>query len=490
MGFGQFLTILRARSGVMVFIVLAALATGAVVTLMWPKRYEATASVILDPKGEGSIWGTNASPPPAADNLVTTHLDLIASPTVALKVVAALNLEKEPRARALLTNAGPLRNVQAWLASLVDGAPQEPADSKDWMADRLLHNLKLSANRESRVIRVTYASPDPRFAASVANAFVRAYRDTLLALRVQPAAQSAQWFEEQLKGLKSKLEESEAKLAKFQQQKGILTSDERVDVENARLVDLSAQLAAAQGQSYETRARQQQLRDYLGTGAGDAPPEVLASPVVQALKQGVTERQAKLGELAKRIGPNHPQYQAAVAELESLKSQLREASRTAAQSHLTGSGAAGEREGGLRAALDQQRAKVLQLKNARGELAMLARDVENAQRAYNAAVERFTQSKMESQVDQSSVSAMIDSARVPGKPVSPNARLNLAVALALGIALAIGLGLLLETLNRYVRSAADLSEVLGLPVLAVLGPRGRGRNVARLRGPDYPRLAR
>src|SRR5215510_9414395 len=90
MGFGQFLTILRARSGVMVFIVLAALATGAVVTLMWPKRYEATASVILDPKGEGSIWGTNASPPPAADNLVTTHLDLIASPTVALKVVAAL----------------------------------------------------------------------------------------------------------------------------------------------------------------------------------------------------------------------------------------------------------------------------------------------------------------------------------------------------------------------------------------------------------------
>jgi uncharacterized protein involved in exopolysaccharide biosynthesis len=194
--------------------------------------------------------------------------------------------------------------------------------------------------------------------------------------------------------------------------------------------------------------------------------------------------------LAKRVGPNHPQYRAATNELEQLKQQLKEAMRSAAQSALAGTGVAGEREGSLRTALERQRGRVLGLKQERNEVAALVRDVENAQRAYNTGVERMTQTRMESQVDQAS-EPIIYSATVPTKPASPSKALNMAIALAAGLAFGIGFALFSETVNRYVRSEQDIVEIVGVPVLAVLVPKlGGKQNVRALKGPSLYSLPR
>ena len=502
MSFGQFLTILRARLNFIFVITIATIAVAAAVTMMLPKRYDATASVMVDPKQTDWVSGTTSlqTSLDRLDNVVSTQMDVIGSPAVALKVVEALQLESNPRAKELLVGSGPLAElregiavVQQWILSLLpDAGPDSKQMSvKDWMADRLLRELRLKTNRDSRLIKVNYTSPDPEFSAAVSNAFVKAYLDTVVQLKVKPARQTTQWFDEQTREFKRDLEAAEAKLAKFQQEKGIVANDERMDLETGRLAELSAQLAMAQSLSYESLARQRQLREFLaGGGRGEAPSEVATSPVIQQLKAGVAEREAKLSELSKRVGKNHPQFQAATTELEQLRSQLNQEMRTAAQSMVTSTGVAPAREGALRGALDQQRAKVLKLKTDRNELAGLMREVENAQRAYNAAAQRYTQTKMESEVDQATAS-VVDSAVAPAKPSSPNATLNLAVALALGLAVGIGLALFFETVNRYVRSEQDIVEILGVPVLAVLSPKtGARQNVRYLKGPNLQALPR
>jgi chain length determinant protein EpsF len=413
-------------------------------------------------------------------------------------VVEALQLENNPRAKELLAGSGPLAELRERIAVVQQGIlsllPGEGPDSrqlsvKDWMADRLLRELRLKTNRDSRLIRVNYTSPDPEFSAAVSNAFVKAYLDTVVQLKVKPARQTTQWFDEQTKEFKRNLEQAEAKLAKFQQEKGIVASDERLDVETGRLAELSAQLAMAQSLSYESLARRRQLRDFLASGGrGEAPSEVATSPVIQQLKAGVAEREAKLSELSKRVGRNHPQFQAATTELEQLRSQLNQEIRTAARSMITSTGVAPQREGALRGALEQQRGKVLKLKSDRNELAGLMREVENAQRAYTAAAQRYTQTKMESEVDQASAS-VVDSAVVPVKPSSPNVTLNMTVALALGLAVGLGIALFLETVNRFVRSEQDIVEIIGVPVLAVLSPKtGSRQNVRYLQGPNIRAL--
>jgi succinoglycan biosynthesis transport protein ExoP len=210
----------------------------------------------------------------------------------------------------------------------------------------------------------------------------------------------------------------------------------------------------------------------------------MTSPVVQQLRQEVAQREAKLSELSRRIGANHPQHKAAVTELERLRAELGTEMRAAAQGLLSSTGVAGQREVALRGALEQQRKRVLAMKGDRGELAMLMRDVENAQQAYNAASQRLTQTRMESEVGQSSGS-QFDSAAVPIAPAGPTAGKILFLSAVAGLIFGIGIALLSETFRRYVRSERDLVEVMNLPVLAVLAPKGaRRQNISYLKSSD------
>jgi len=112
---------------------------------------------------------------------------------------------------------------------------------------------------------------------------------------------------------------------------------------------------------------------------------------------------------------------------------------------------------------------VMSIKNQRDELAVLQREVENAQRAYDAVAQRLTQTSLESQTQQTNV-VVLTPAVEPIEPSSPKLLLNSLLAVFLGTLLGVGCALLLETLSRRVRSAEDLAQALGLPVLGVLEP--------------------
>lgn len=491
MNFGQFLTILRARSGLVLAVITATLAVTASVTMLLPKRFEAISSVVVDPKSANPVGGTDSPFLPSADSIVSTHLDILGSPNVALKVIDKLKLEANPQAAAFLAAAGPLSKAREFIANLFpDEGPGRPQSIRNWMADRLLQNLQLTSRRDSRLIKVAYSSPDPEFSAAVSNAFVRAYLESLLQLRVNPVKLGGSRFDEQLKELKRNLEVAQNKVMTFQQEKGIVATDERMDVENARLADLSTQLVAAQGQSYASQSRQRHLREFLAKGLGEAPPEVLNSPSVQQLKQEVSQREAKINELSKKIGPNHPLYQAAAADMERVKTRLNEEMRVAGRGYLVDSSVAGQSEGAIRGTLEKQRAKVFRLKADRAVLGMLMQDADSAQRTYNNALDRYTQARVQSDID-SANGSVLDSAVVPAKAASPKVALIMAAALVVGLMLGIGAALFSETANRYVRSEQDIVEIVGLPVLALLSPKAvRQQRLPQLSGPVVYSLPR
>src|SRR6476619_8221624 len=103
--------------------------------------------------------------------------------------------------------------------------------------------------------------------------------DTTLNLRVEPAKQASPWFHEQVRGLRSSVEEAQAKLAAFQREKGILIVDERTDVETGRLAELSSQALQATSTSYDNASRMGQAK----SRSAETLPEVIANPLVQGL---------------------------------------------------------------------------------------------------------------------------------------------------------------------------------------------------------------
>ena len=115
-----------------------------------------------------------------------------------------------------------------------------------------------------------------------------------------------------------KLEASRAKLSAYEREHGIIASDERLDVENNRLAELSSQLVALQALSAESGSRQGQA----ARGA-DQLPDVLSNPVVMQLKSDLSRAEAKLQELGTRYGDNHPQVIEAKASVADVRSKLR-----------------------------------------------------------------------------------------------------------------------------------------------------------------------
>jgi uncharacterized protein involved in exopolysaccharide biosynthesis len=129
------------------------------------------------------------------------------------------------------------------------------------------------------------------------------------------------------------------------------------------------------------------------------------------------------------------------------------------------------REAETRDALERQKAKVLELKARRDEMAVLQQDVDNAQKSHDLVTGRFAETNLESQAQQTNV-FVLSPAAPPLTPSAPRRLLIVAMSAVLGVLLGIALALGLEMVRRRVRSQADIVEVLGVPVLGVL-PRTR-----------------
>ncbi len=450
MNFIQLLLVLQARKKVILLTLIVTVITAAAVSIMTPKTYLATASVLVDSQNIDPITGLKLSSD-LLPGYMATQVDIITSHNVAARVVDDLKIAEEPK-------------IIAKFREKTDGR----GAIRDWVADLLLGKLKVKASHDSSVIDISYLGNDPESAATIANAFVNAYILANLDLKTQPAKQTAAWFDTQLKELRDNLENAQAKLAAYQsahdiviggqEPRGVISGNQ-MDAESARLEALSAQLVAAQTQSYESISKSR--------NAADSSAEVMNNPTVQDVSTSLIKAEAKLSQLGSTEGVNNPEYQSAQAEVNKLRQNLASQIQLVRQSIANTAGTAEQNVAALRAAVAAQKARVLSLKGQQDQGSVLMREVDNAQRTYDAALQSFGQFKLQSKASQTDVS-ILNPAVIPLRPSGPRTLLNIIIAIFLGALLGFGFSLALEIMDRRVRSEDDLSRELGLPLLGVI----------------------
>jgi polysaccharide biosynthesis transport protein len=445
MNFQQFLLILKARRKVLRNTLLVTVLTTLVLSLVWPKSYTATTAIVLDQKPDPISGIAMAMGGLQSFTYQSTQIEIIQSERVAGKVVKAFRLDEDPKF------------IEDWKWDT-----KGRGDIVVWIARLLLKKLDVRPERDSNVIDIEYTARDPKIAAAIANRFAEAYVDTSLELKIEPARQYASWYVERTKSMRADLEKAQSRLSEGQREKGIVAVDERLDVENARLADLSAQLTVIQAQTADTLSRQAQAR-----GDKAILPEVLQSGLVQNLKAEIARSEAKLQEMAGQLGKNHPQYKRSEMELQSLRQKLDLESGQVAFSIGTSTRVNQQREAEIKSALDAQKAKVLQLKRQRDEIAVMQRDVEGAQRAYDSVIQRLNQSSLESQANQTNV-AILHPATEPVDPSRPRLWLNLFLSVFVGVLLGVLLALRREMIDYRIRVIEDVTELLKLPVLGII----------------------
>jgi uncharacterized protein involved in exopolysaccharide biosynthesis len=298
----QFLLALRARFAVFAVSLAAVVLAATLASLLMPKSYRATVSLLVDAKDAQSMGEALRALglPQEHVGYLQTQADILASPKVARRVVQQLKLTENPAALSAL------------------GVTASAARIEDLLVDRLLHALKVETSQSS-VMRGTFTCADPRLAATLANAFATAYVDTMLELRVAPTREAAAWFDVQLKGLRANLEDAQRKLR------------------------------ADQG------AEQQRIAQH-----PERLPQVRDDAFIQQLRADLLHGEAKLRELSTQYGVNHPAYQRQVSENLELRDRLRTELRKAAASAASPDGQVVARAASRQSAQDPRQTGVLE----------------------------------------------------------------------------------------------------------------------------------
>ena len=63
---------------------------------------------------------------------------------------------------------------------------------------------------------------------------------------------------------------------------------------------------------------------------------------------------------------------------------------------------------------------------------------------------------------------IIESVKLPENPVSPNKKMNIAIAFLLGIMISVGFAFLLEFMDNTFKTKEQLEQILGLPVIGAI----------------------
>lgn len=462
MNFYQFINILLSHRSIVMSVLMMTVITTLGVSLMLPKQYVATTSIVVDQRSVDPVTGVTL-PVRLLPGYIATQVDIIGSRNVAHKVSEKLKLSEDPKLQEDFKKSGSVGNIE------------------DWIADSLLKELEIKPSRDSSVMQVDFTYPDPRVAADIVNAFADAYIQTGMELQAQPAKLSADWFDSQMATLRNNLERAQSVLSTYQQQHGIVVSDDRLDLETARLADLSKQLVDNQARTSELQSRKDLLAETVKQGKSvESLQEVLSNPVVQALKSDLARAEAKLAELSKRLDINHPLYKQSKAEVDSLRQRVQSEIKMVLNSIHGGVASSSQHDKIIANAFAEQKAKVLELKKQHDQIKVLNREVESAQRIYDAALQRSVQSRMESEMRQTNT-AVLNPAVPPQKHAKPKVLINLILSVFMGGMLGIGAALVAELMDRRVRSAFDISEQLTIPVLAVISlPATSSNTIAQL----------
>jgi succinoglycan biosynthesis transport protein ExoP len=442
--------VLRARRWLMINIFGGVVLLTLVGSLLWPKTYKGEASVVVDVMNPDPVTG-NPTAAGMASAYLATQVDVITSHNVALKVVDRLRLNEDPAIiKQYQTKTGGAGSI------------------RDWIANLLAANLEVIPSRESSVITIDYFARDGQVAAELANGFADSYIQTDRELKNDTARRQSGWFQEQIQGLRTALETSQQRLADYQRSNNVVVvagSADRLDVENGRLAETTAQLVAAQAQLGDAQAKLQQMHQATDKQQIEQLPDILGNQLLQSMKADLTRAEGRLADMGQRVDRNHPQYLSAAAEVSELKRKLISEIATATGSIRQTSEISQQRVRELQRALDQQKARIIQLQQQHDAIDVLNRDVQNAQHTYDAAIQRTDALRLEGRNDQSTI-AMLDKAVAPIKSARPRILLNTALAVVLGGLLAVGAAFAAERLDRRVRTRFDLLQSTDMAVLA------------------------
>lgn len=448
--------------------VVACVLLGLIATLLMTPKYtaEATVEISREANKVTDFQGVEREASVQDQEFYQTQYGLLKSRSLAERVATQLRLVDDPKFFELfgVSSTDPAFQI-------VNGRyPASGREARQRAAGGLLlKHVEISPTRLSRLVDISFTSPDPAFSARVANAWADGFIETNLERKIQATSYGRNLLQRQLAQFKEKLDESQRQLVAYASAQRIInipgqnsdgrTSERSIVADD--LAALNASLSQATADRIQAQARYEQL------GRAGASTEALRNQAINSLRQKRAELAAEYERLMTQFEPGYPSAVAVRSQITQLdRSIAREESRVSG-SMLADYREAEERERALRAKVDQLKSSFLDLRRRSIQYNIYQQEVDTNRALYDGLLQRFKEIGVAGGVGVNNVS-VVDPADVPSQPSSPRLLINMAASLLAGLALGALAAFALEHIDEAIADPAEVERRLGLPLLGAV----------------------
>ncbi len=440
------------------------LAAAAIHYSITPKQFQATTTIQIErrnltPLGNGgqnpwleNYWNLEFYP---------TQYELLQSRGLAERVVKSLDLMADP---AFNPGAG------AGKDGTRGPTPEDDEAVLGALADQVRGGLSVAPVRTTQLVQISYSASSPEFAAKAANAFAEAFIDMGVQDRYATAGRASSFLTTQIDTLKKEIQDKENQLQAFSRRSDIVTLDPASNVTVKRLEVLNNSLMDAKRQRIEKEAKYHETLNAPRETVADS----LSGGMVTELRKELLNLQRDYDSKLKTYKPDFPEMVTLKTEIEKSQQHINEViheqvdkARSAAEANYQTSL---RQEQSLESELTTLKGQALDQNSAAVGYTNLKVEIETRRELLNELLRKQSETEVAVRLQdtrQSNV-RIIDRALVPGGAFRPSLRQDVTYGVLLGLLAGIALAVLIEFLDRTVKSPEEVERRLGLPPLAVI----------------------
>ncbi len=348
----------------------------------------------------------------------------------------------------------------------VPGADETAAQSR--AIDAFLGGLIVSPIRTSRLVDIKYRSTDPALATAIINSLARSYIEQNLEYRFTASKDATDWLGGQLETQRKEVERAETALQRYREQNDAVAIEDRNNIVDQKLGDLNAAVTRAKMERIQKEGLYSQLRDSQANPTViDTFPAIMVNSFVQQLKGELADLQRRQAQMADRIGDKHPDMLKVKSEIQVTQTKLNGEIAKIVQSVKAEYQAALAQEQSLTQALNQQKNEALSRDRKAIEFNVLLRDMQSSKQIYDSLLQRTKEAGISGELKTSNI-RVVDIAERPESPISPRRDFNMMLALFVGSALACGVVFLFEYMDSRIKTPDEIRTYFDLSCLGLL----------------------
>jgi polysaccharide biosynthesis transport protein len=448
-------------------IIFASILLGTIATFLMTPKFTATSVIQIDQEPK-KVLGTEQTDASAsiqdAERFLKTQVGVLSSRSVAKAVAQELKL---------YANDKFLEDMDA-LSSVRSAPGTSFADAKrEKVIDVLQKHLVIDLPPDSRVVRLSYSTPDPVLSARIANSFAENFIRSNLQRKFDSTSYARDFLRSQLDEAQARLSEAERRAVQYASRTRIIDPGSGTDsngkpsagrtLMTATLVELSNSAAKA---TTNRIAAEQKARRLRGAQLLNQP-DVLSNNAIQQLLQERAEQSAILQDELQRRREGHPSVQQTKARISELNRQISVIAQSISQSARTDYEIAAANERALDNRVNDLKQKTFEEQNQSIELSIFRREADTFRQQYEYLLRRFNELNAEAGVQANNI-VLIDKASNPTRPSSPNFLLNILLSLLGGLGLSALFVFAKQNIFNSVLTREDLAKATNLPVLGVM----------------------